>query len=327
MWRCLVILICLIVSAGCTEQIKMDIGGVGETLPSGVSAITWDGKNLIVAKDGIIVFLDHIYLATAGSFIGYEGSYFLNNYPVTVTSKENTPFITAIAWQQVSGNTGFIWIADAANKRILKITPQGKVVRKFSLTSVYPEDMVFNEDGLWIADSKRKKIYRISIEDGSILSEYLSPVPIPTAIAWDGKYLVLAGINNLDIVYNSSDNVKIVKLDSVTGKVVEEVMPSRYISSPTGMVWINGKLWISDRNSGNIFIISDRGIPSQDENNYKLDMIPSTVKKLEIKEEKQKEEKDIEEAKKAAEEARKAAEEAKRAAEAAKKAFELQQKK
>lgn len=116
MRKYLTILILLIISAGCTEQVKMDIAGVGESIPSGVSAITWDGKNLIVAKEGIIVFLDEIDTATAGSIIGYEGNYFFNNYPVTITSKENPPYITGIAWQQTSGNTGFIWVADAANK-------------------------------------------------------------------------------------------------------------------------------------------------------------------------------------------------------------------
>jgi len=326
MRRYLTILILLIISAGCTEQVKMDIAGVGESIPSGVSAITWDGKNLIVAKEGIIVFLDEIDTATAGSIIDYEGNYFFNNYPITITSKENSPYITGLAWQQTSGNSGFIWVADAANKRILKITPQGEVIRKIALTSIYPEDMAFKGNYLWIADSKRNKIYEVSTEDGSILSEYLSPVPIPTAITWDGKYLIIAGIN-LNTPSTSSDNVKIVKLDTITGKVVEGVFPSRYISYPAGMAWIDGRLWISDRNSGYIVIISDRGIPSEDTNNYKLDIIPSTVKKLEIKEEKQKEEKDTEEAKKAAEEAKRAAEEAKRAAEAAKKAFELQQKK
>lgn len=326
MRRYLTILICLIIFAGCTEQVKMDIAGVGESIPSGVSAITWDGKNLIVAKEGIIVFLDEIDTATSGSIIGYEGSYFFNNYPVTITSKENPPYITGLAWQQTSGNTGFIWVADAANKRILKITPQGEVIRKISLTSIYPEDMAFKESDLWIADSKRNKIYKVSTEDGSILSEYLSPVPIPTAITWDDRYLIIAGIN-FNKPSTSLDNVKIVKLDTITGKVVEEVLPSRYISYPTGMVWIDGRLWISDRNSGYIVIMSDRGNPSEDTNNYKLDISPSTVKKLQIKEEKQKEEKETEEAKKAAEEAKKAAEEAKRAAEAAKKAFELQQKK
>ncbi|MEN2994158.1 MAG: hypothetical protein ABDH19_02270 [Thermodesulfovibrio sp.] len=317
MLRYLIILICLLVLLGCTERVKIDIAGVGETSASGVSALSWNGKNLIVAKEGIVAFLDRIDKAKANSIIGYEGSYIFDNYPVTITSKEKTPHITAVAWQQSSGDKGFIWIADVANKSILKITPQGEVLRKLSLTSVYPEDMVFNEDGLWIADSKRKRIYRISTEDGSILSEYLSPVPIPTAIAWDGKYLIIAGIKS--IFSNSSDNVKIVKLDPKEGKVLEEVVPSKYISFPTGMTWIDGKLWISDRDSGYIVIISDRGITSQDIRNYKIEIIPPTAKQLDIKEEKRKEE--------CIEEAKKAAEEAKRAAEAAKKAFELQQKK
>jgi len=324
MWR-LFLVIFLIVAAGCTEQVKMDIAGVGETMPTGPSAITWDGKNLIIAKEGIIVFLENIDTATAGSIIGYEGHYFLNNYPITITSKENPPYITGIAWQKTAGSTGFIWVADASNKNLLQVTPQGETLRKIKLNKIYPEDITFDGEYLWIADPKREKIFKITTEDGSVLAEYLSPVKFPSALAWDGKYLIIAGIINPILPSNSPDNVKIVKLDTLSGKVVEEIPNSRYISYPAAMVWIDGKLLISDRNSGYIVKISDWGSPSADEKNYKLVTVSPVMKKVETKQ--QKEVDHIEEAKKAAEEAKKAAEEAKQAAEAAKKAFELQQKK
>ncbi|GAQ94181.1 hypothetical protein TAGGR_1360 [Thermodesulfovibrio aggregans] len=326
MWR-LFLAVSLIFAIACTEQVKTDIAGVGETLPTAPSAIAWDGKNLIVAKEGIIAFLDNIDTATAGSFIGYEGHYFLNNYPITITSKDNPVYITGVAWQKTSGNTGFIWVADAANKRLLKVTPQGEVVRKLSLTSIYPEDMTFDGQYLWIADSKRGKLFKITTEDGSIIEEYLSPVNYPSAITWDGKYLIVAGVKEHAVPSDSSDNVKIVRFDTSSGRVVEDIPNSRYISYPAGMVWVDGKLWISDRNSGYIVKISDWGTPSSDEKNYKLAKKSPATKKIEAKEEKKETEKDIEEAKRAAEEAKRAAEEAKRAAEAAKKAFELQQKK
>lgn len=317
MWR-LFLVIFLLVATGCTEQVKMDIAGVGETMPTGPSAITWDGKNLIIAKEGIIVFLENIDTATAGSIIGYEGHYFLNNYPITITSKENPPYITGIAWQKTAGSTGFIWVADASNKTLLQVTPQGETLRKIKLNKIYPEDITFDGEYLWIADSKREKIFKITTEDGSVLAEYLSPVKFPSALAWDGKYLIIAGIINPILPSNSPDNVKIVKLDTLNGKVVEEIPNSRYISYPAAMVWIDGKLLISDRNSGYIVKISDWGSPSADEKNYKLVTVSPVMKKIETKQ--QKEVDHIEEAKKAAEEA-------KQAAEAAKKAFELQQKK
>lgn len=317
----------LIFTAGCTEQVKMDIAGAGETFPQGVSAITWDGKNLIIAKEGTIVFLDNIDTAVAGSIIGYEGHYFLNNYPITITSKENPPYITGLAWQKTSGNTGYLWVADAANKKLLKITPQGETLKKISIHAVYPEDMSFDGEYLWIVDSKRAKLFKLSTEDGSVVAEYLSPVPTPTSIAWDGKYIIVAGLKNFNDPSNSYENVKIVKLDPETGKVIEEIPNSRYISYPCAMVWIDGKLWISDRNSGYIVKISDWGSPSEDEKNYKLKVATSPVKKVEVKEEKKEIEKDIEEVKRARDEAKQAAEEAKRAAEKAKKAFEMLQKK
>lgn len=186
------------------------------------------------------------------------------------------------------------------------------------MEKIYPEDITFDGQYLWIADSKREKIFKITPEDGSVIAEYLSPVKIPTAIAWDGKYLIIAGIINPLNPSSSTDNVRIIRLDTASGKVIEEIPNSCYLSSPVGMVWIDGKLWISDRNSGYIVKISDWGSPIIDEKNYKLVEVPSTIKKVEIKE-KQKADKDVEEAKRAAEEARKAAEEAKRAAEAAKK--------
>jgi len=216
--------------------------------------------------------------------------------------------------------------SDAANKRLLKVTPQGDVLKRLPLEKIYPEDMTFDGQYLWIADSKREKIFKITPEDGSAVAEYLSPIKLPTAIAWDGKYLIIAGIVDPLNPSSSTDNVRIIRLDVERGNVVEEIPNSRYLSSPAGMVWIDGKLWISDRNSGYIVRISDWGSPIVDERNYKLATVPTAVKKVEIKE-KQKIDKDVEEAKRAAEEAKRAAEEAKRAAEAAKKAFELQQKK
>ncbi len=316
--------ILMIFAFGCTQQVKTDIAGVGETVPTAPSAIAWDGKNLIIAKEGIIVFLENIDTATAGSFTGYEGHYFLNNYPITITSKENPPYITGLAWQK-KADAGFIWAADAANKRVIKLTAQGEIVKTIQLNKIYPEDMTFDGKYLWIADSKRGKIFKITTEDGSVIEEYLSPVSYPAALAWDGEYLIIAGIINPALPSDSSDNVKIVRLDTVTGRVIEEISNSRYISSPSAMVWIDGKLWICNRNSGYIVKISDWGSPSADEKIYKLAITPSIIKKIETKEGKK--ETDIEEAKKAAEEAKKAAEEAKQAAEAAKKAFELQQKK
>ncbi|MGB9822479.1 hypothetical protein [Thermodesulfovibrio sp.] len=324
--RRLFLAILIIFAIGCTQQVKTDIAGVGETFPTAPSAITWDGKNLIIAKEGIIVFLENIDTATAGSFIGYEGHYFLNNYPITITSKENPPYITGLAWQKTA-YSGFIWAADAANKRLIKLTPQGETIKSIQLNKIYPEDMTFDGKYLWIADSKRGKVFKITTEDGSVIEEYLSPVSYPTALAWDGKYLIVAGIINPALPSDSSDNVKILRLDTVNGKVIEEISNSRYVTFPSAMVWIDGKLWISDRNSGYIVKISDWGSPSADEKIYKLATTPSIIKKIETKEEKKETEKDIQEAKKAAEEARKAAEEAKQAAEAAKKAFELQQKK
>ncbi|ODA44262.1 hypothetical protein THER_1030 [Thermodesulfovibrio sp. N1] len=326
MFRYLFLLILPFLVIACTEQVKLDVSGVGETMPQSPTAITWDGKNLIVGKEGLIAFIDNIDTATAGSIYNYEGHYFFDRYPITITSRDNPAYITGLAWQKTVGSTGYIWVADSANKRILKVTPQGDVLKKLPLGKIYPEDMTFDGEYLWIADSKREKIFKITPEDGSVIAEYLSPIKLPTAIAWDGKYLIIAGIIDPLNPSSSTDNVRIIRLDTVTGKVIEEIPNSRYLSSPAGMVWIDGKLWISDRNSGYIVRISDWGSPIVDEKTYKLAEVPSTIKKVEIKE-KQKADKDVEEAKRAAEEAKKAAEEAKRAAEAAKKAFELQQKK
>uniref|UniRef100_A0A7C4AJ91 Uncharacterized protein n=1 Tax=Thermodesulfovibrio aggregans TaxID=86166 RepID=A0A7C4AJ91_9BACT len=322
----LILLVMILIFTGCTEQVKMDIAGTGETIPTGVNAVTWDGKNFIVAKEGLIVFLDNIETATAGSIYKYEGHYFFDKYPITLTSKENPPYITGLAWQKTS-DTGFIWVTDAANKIILKITPDGKVVRKIPSVAVYPDDITFDGEYLWIIDSKRGRIFKVSTEDGSAIAEYLSPVSMPMALAWDGKNLIIAGLKDFNTPLYSSDNVKIVKLNPESGKVIEEILNTRYVSYPSAMVWVNGKLWICDKNSGYLIKIGDRGILSEDTKNYKLTTVTPVFKKIELKKEKKEAEKETEEAKKAAEEARKAAEEAKRAAEAAKKAFELQQKK
>lgn len=323
---CSMILTCI----ACSQQLRMDVSGVGETIPTGPSALTWDGKNIIVAKEGLIAFIDNIDTATTGSIYKYEGHYFFDRYPITITSKDNPPYITGLAWQKTFGAAGYIWVADSANRRLLKVSPQGDVLRKINIPSIYLEDITFDGQHLWAADSKRGKIFKLSTADGSVLAEYLSPVTLPTALAWDGKYLIVTGIVDPNFLQTTSENVKIVKLDVDTGKVIANVhIPKHFaqhlssLSMPTGMVWINDKIWISDRNSGMVVILSDWTYASEDPKNYKLTTTSTTFKKVPVKEKAQ----DIEEAKRAAEEARKAAEEAKKAAEAAKKAFELQQKK
>lgn len=325
MFKYLIFLIILSVAlAGCTEQLKVDVTGVGETMPTSPTALSYDGKNLILAKEGLIAFIDNIDTANAASIYGYEGHFFFDRYPITITSKDNSPNITGLAYQKI-GLQEYLWVADAANNRILKVTPQGDTVRTISLNKIYPEDITFDGQYLWIADSKRGKIFKCNTEDGSVDTEYLSPVKLPTALAWDGKYIFVAGIINPLDPSNSPDNVRIVKLDPNSGKVVEEIPNSRYISYPVAMVWIDGKLWIANKNSGYIVKISDWGSPSLDEKNYKIYTASTTPKKIETKQKES--DKDLQEAKRAAEEAKRAAEEAKRAAEAAKKAFELQQKK
>lgn len=332
MIKYLLLCIMILTSIACTQQVRMDVSGVGETIPTGPSALAWDGKNVIIAKAGLIAFLENVDTAATGSIYNYEGHYFFDRYPITITSKENSPSITGLAWEKASGGTGYIWVADSANKRILKVTPQGDIVRKININAVYPEDITFDGQYLWAADSKRGKIFKLSTVDGSVVAEYLSPVSIPTALAWDGKYLIIAGIIDPNFLQTSSENVKIVKLDTNSGKVVENVLIPKHfaqhlssLSMPTGMTWVNDKIWIADRNSGKIVILSDWTTASDDPKNYKLTTVTPTFKKVKV-EEKAKD-KDAEEAKRAAEEARKAAEEAKKAAEAAKKAFELQQKK
>lgn len=334
MFKYLLLFFAILSLIACTEQVKIDLAGVGETIPTGPSAIAWDGKDIIIAKEGLIVFLENIDTAATGSIYNYEGHYFFNRYPITITSKENSPYVTGLAWEKASGGTGYIWAADAANKKILKISPQGDIIRKIDIKGIYIEDITFDGEYIWVADSKRRKIYQLSTTDGSVVAEYLSPVTIPTALAWDGKYLIVAGILDPNFLETTSENVRIVKLDVKSGKVISNVLIPKHfaqhlssLSLPTGMAWINDKLWVADRNSGKIVILSDWTIASEDSKNYKLTTVTPTFKKVKVEEKTKDKEKEIEEAKKAAEEAKKAAEEAKKAAEAAKKAFELQQKK
>lgn len=131
MYRYLVLIFSVLAIVGCTEQVRLDVAGVGETMPQSPTAITWDGKNLIVGKEGLIAFIDNIDTATAGSIYNYEGHYFFDRYPITITAGENPTYINGIAWQKTVGSTGYIWVADSANKRILKVTPQGDILKSF----------------------------------------------------------------------------------------------------------------------------------------------------------------------------------------------------
>jgi len=249
--------------AGCTEQVKVDMQGAGETIPTGSTGIAFDGKDLLVAKEGLIAFIDNIDTATAGSIYGYEGHFYFDRYPITITSKENKPYITGLAWQNTAGNTGFIWASDEANRRILKISPQGDVLTRIPLTKIYPEDITFDGEYLWVVDSKRKKYLNSQQKMVQLFQSIFLQFRYPQLLHGMEKFNCWR-IKNLNNPAPSPDNVQIIKLDPVSGNVMENVETSRYLTSPAGMVWINGKLWISDRNSGNIVIISDKGEPSTD---------------------------------------------------------------
>lgn len=337
MLRRLIILLAVAFSFACAQQVKVELSGVGEAVPSGVNALAWDGKNLIVAKEGIIVFLDRVETATSGSFFQYEGHFFFDRFPLKLNSKDKTPNITAIAWERGIGGDGYLWVADEANRRLLKMTLKGEILKRLPLRGVYPEDMTFDGQFLWIADSKTSKIIKISTIDGSPVSEYQSPLKVPTALAWDGRYLIVGGLDNPLNIVESSERVSILKLDPESGRVLERVIipkflskPLKELSLPLGMVWIDNRIWISDRNSGKILVLNDWTEPIYDPKNYKLTQTTPQVKRVPIKENGSSFEETndlVEEARRAAEEAKRAAEEAKKAAEAAKKAFELKLKK
>lgn len=330
-----------ILLTGCaTQQFRTDVFQDFYSVGWGPTAMTWNGRDLLIGDNTLIMEL--ISLET-GSFF-YEGFPYNSNgyfsYSRQPQSIRSVGKISGLAWEGDCCENGFLWVADAKNKQIVKLSTTFEPVKVFATNGYTPQGLAFDGRYLWTADVESSRVFQISPETGQLIRQYPSPLKRPLAIAFDCSAMFLLGMDDCKTTSLGCSQKRLVKLDAQNFRVVEEIDLPKQLQRPVSMTVAKNALWIGDRQLNRVFKVSNTGDPIKTQTLYaqtpeadrqkrpkrvaitdKPDITGST------RESDDEAKRSAEEARRSAEEAKRAAEEARRAAEQAKKAFELQQKK
>lgn len=324
----------LFILSGCgAQQFKTDVFQNFYSAGWGPTAMTYNGRELIIGENTLVMELASI---ETGMYISENYPYNSNgffNYIRQPQSIRSVSKISGLAWENDCCGIGYLWVADPVNNQIVKISPSNEALKIISTTGFSPQGLAFDGKNLWTIDVSSGKIYTLNPENGVVLKVYASPIDKPLALAYDCDNLIILG---LDDCKKQSDciNKRIVKMNAMTGKLTEEIKIPRQMQRPVSIAVDRDKLWIGDKLLNRVFKVDNSGENiSEEDKSYLIAYSPpveSKPRKIEITEKQPKTEetqKAVDEVKDAADKARKAADEARKAADEAKKAFELQQKK
>jgi len=318
---------------GCgAQQFKTDVFQNFYSEGWGPTAMTTNGRELIIGEDTIVMELYSIetdlYISESYPYNG-NGFFRYSRQPQSIRTVGK---ISGLAWESACCSLGYLWVADSVNNQIVKLSQSNEAIKIIPTTGFVPQGLAFDGKNLWTADMASGKIYNLDSENGIVLNVYASPVDIPVSLAYDCDNLIILGFNNCK-KHSECVNKRIVKMNTQTGKLIEEINIPRQMKRPVAIAVDKDKLWVGDKELNRVFKIDNSGNAiSEAERSYLIAKTPPTQikpRKIEIvdKPNTQDIKKSVDEAKDAAERAKKSADEAKDAAERAKKAFELQQKK
>lgn len=160
------------------------------------------------------------------------------------------------AWEGECCGKGFLWVADGNNKKILKLGPYNEILKILPYPGNLPNGLAFDGKYLWAGDSIDSKIYKISTDDGSVLSEFNSPLKVPTGLAWDCSNIWVLGMDDCKIASASCYTKRLVKIDNLSGKIIDEIKLPKHIERPTALEWVDGIFWVGDYYLNRIFKVS-----------------------------------------------------------------------
>lgn len=260
-----ILLFFIFVLAGCGhQQFKTFIFESDPTVMDnwGPNGLTWNGKSFVLADNNLI--LEHSSIET-GIFFGYnsiynnDGFYHFPRHIVYVNKVVGNPVkICALAWEGECCGKGFLWIADALNKELIKLTGNYEFVKKIPAPSNSPNGLAFDGKYLWMADSKTSTIYKISPDNGKILEVFVSPVEKPLGLAWDCSGLWIIGTNTCKQPSKDCFEKRLLRMDVISGKVTHEIKLPRQIEMPSSLEWVEGNLWAGDYRLNRVFKLSER---------------------------------------------------------------------
>lgn len=218
---------------GCgTQQFKADTFQSFYSQGWGPTAMTYNGRDLIIGDDTLIMEISSI---TTGRYYYEDYPYNDNGYfsysrhPQSIRSVAK---IAGIAWEGECCGLGSLWIADSVNKQIVKLSPTHQVLKVFSTGNVVPQGLAFDGKNLWTSDVSKGKIYKISSDDGSQIIEMSSPVQKPMALAWDCDSLLVLGINDCTGVLSSCIEKQLFKINPQNATILEEIKLPKQIKKP-----------------------------------------------------------------------------------------------
>ncbi len=302
----------------------------------GHNGIAWNGKNFVLGDNSLII--EHSLVETGvffstNSLYNNDGFFQFPRHLVSVNKIVGNPVqICGLAWEGECCGKGFLWIADALNKEVIKLSGNYEFIKKIPSPGSSPNAITFDGKYLWVADSKDSSIYKISTDNGKILEKYNSPIEKPTGLAWDCSNLWVIGMNTCKPTSEDCYTRRLVKLDIQSGKITHEIKLPDQIVRPSSLVWVDGILWAGDYYHNRVFKLKEitayaiddikiyrASLPVEEKALVKdRDSLPAEAKALAKEAKKQRGDMDKSEA---------LVKRAEEAAEKAKKAFELQQRK
>jgi RHS repeat-associated protein len=167
-----------------------------------------------------------------------------------------------LAINQVSGN---IYVADAADNRVLELTPTGIPLASFGSSGTgalsEPHGIAIDSSGnVWVANTHDSTVEKFSASGGFLKSygepgKALGQLAAPYGLAVDGNYIYVT----------DSENQRVQKLEPSYGEWVEEFgntgSETEKLSTPKGIVLdpLNGNLYVTSYGTGRVQAFTPEG--------------------------------------------------------------------
>lgn len=228
----------------------------------GPNGLAWNGKNFVLGDNNLI--LEHSSVETGfffhpNSIYNDDGFHHFPRHIVYVNKIVGKPVqICALAWEGECCGKGFLWVADALNKEIIKLTGNYEFVKKIPSPANSPNGLTFDGKYLWVSDSSSATIYKISPNNGKVLEVFVSPIEKPLGLAWDCSGLWIIGTNTCKHPSKDCFERRLLRMDVISGKVTHEIKLPKQIVMPSSLVWVEGVLWAGDYRLNRVFKLSER---------------------------------------------------------------------
>ena len=244
--------------AGCgPRQFKSDLFLPFESASSaGPTAMTHNGSDLILATSNQIIFSrnitmePHVVVGQRMEPANYsEGG----RFPLQLYGGAS---ICGLAWENRCCQKGFLWIADASEKVILKFGEGREAQAQFASPGSAPSGLSHDGQHLWLCDQADGVIRKIDPDTGRTLQTLRSPVRHPTGIAWDCGHLWVVGLPRCADAQRGCQPPRLIRMNIEQAVSDQEIVLPDMVTQPNALAWFGGYLWVGDRASNRVFRFS-----------------------------------------------------------------------